>query len=216
MYLPKQHEETNLEVMHDLIRAHSLGTWVTQNGNELIANHIPFYLDTTRGEFGTLIAHVARANPIWQTLDQQQSSLVIFQGPESYITPSWYPGKYEHGKVVPTWNYAVVHAQGVAQAIEDRAWLRHHLEQLTDTHEADRFIPWKLSDAPAEFTEKLMEAIVGIEMPIQKLIGKWKAHQHRSDAEKLGVVAGLMGCGDDNSLAMADLVKRYISSDKIS
>jgi len=216
MYILKQHEETNLDVMHDLIRAHSLGTWVTQNNNELVANHIPFHLDATRGEFGTLIAHVARANPIWQTLDQQQPSLVIFQGPESYITPSWYPSKHAHGKAVPTWNYAVVHVHGTPSCTHSPEQILACLQQLTDTHEAKQALPWKVSDAPKDYIDKLLEAIVGIEIPIQKIIGKWKTHQNRPEADQLGVIAGLVGRGDDNSLAMADLVKRHLSPDKIS
>ena len=214
MYIPRQLEETSLEVMRALIRAHSLGTWVIHNGDELVANHIPFYLDATRGEFGTLVAHVARANPVWQSLTESTPSLVIFQGPESYITPSWYPSKHEHGRVVPTWNYAVVHAHGVAQVTNDRAWLRNHLQQLTNTHEASHSIPWQVSDAPADFTDKLIDAIVGIEIPIQNMIGKWKMHQHRSDAEKLGVVAGLTHRGDAESIAVAKLVQQHIGIGK--
>jgi transcriptional regulator len=137
--------------------------------------------------------------------------VVIFQGAESYITPSWYPSKHDTGLAVPTWNYAVVHAHGMPRAIEDPRWLRHHLSRATDFHEARASEPWKLSDAPPEFVDRLLGAIVGIEMPIRRLLGKWKTSQNRTDADKLGVVAGLLGRGDDRSRAMAELVRSHVS-----
>ncbi len=210
MYVPKHHEESNLATLHALIKAHPLGAWVQQNDGELTANHIPFLIDPTRGEYGTLVGHVARANPAWKSSASNQPSLVIFQGAETYITPSWYPSKHEHGKAVPTWNYAVVHAYGSPIAIEDRNWLWQFLNQLTQQHEARQALPWKVTDAPLDYTEQLMKVIVGIEIPISKLIGKWKVHQNRPAADKLGVVAGLLGRGDENSVAMAALVKAHI------
>lgn len=209
MYVPKYHEETNLAVMHALIRAHALGTWVNNGPDGMVANHLPFFIDNDRGEFGTLIAHVARANPVWQSIEGSNPALIIFQGPECYITPSWYPSKHEHGKAVPTWNYAVVHAYGKPKAIHDPAWILRALQRLTDTHEASQALPWQVADAPREFIDQLLGAIVGIEVPIQRIIGKWKTHQNRTTSDQLGVVAGLMGRGDDDALAMAALVQQH-------
>jgi transcriptional regulator len=208
MYIPKHHEELDLAVLHSLIKAHPLGAWVIQSEGELVVNHIPLLLDARRGKHGTLVGHVARANPAWKSFSTTCNSVVIFQGAESYITPSWYPSKHEHGKVVPTWNYAVVHAHGMPRAIGDRDWLLEHLTQLTHEHESKQALPWKLSDAPQDFIRRMMQAIVGIEIPIDKLVGKWKVDQDSADADKLGVVAGLMGRGDSPSKEMAALVRR--------
>src|SRR5712671_3614233 len=177
MYVPKHHDESDTTVLHALIRAQPLGTWVTLSEGGLLANHIPFLLDPARGEYGTLIGHVARANPAWQGFSKTVDSIVAFQGPQTYITPSWYPSKHANGKAVPTWNYAVVHAHGMPCAIEDREWLLRHVTQLTDVHEAGQALPWKVSDAPQEYRDKMLQAIVGIEIPIAKLVGKWKVSQ---------------------------------------
>jgi transcriptional regulator len=205
VYIPDYHAETDLAVLHALIVAHPLGAWVTAGADGLVANHIPFLLDPARGEHGTLCAHVARANPVWRTLS---ASVVLFQGPESYITPSWYPSKHQHGKAVPTWNYAVVHAHGLPRVQDDAAWLHAHLERLTATHEATQAVPWQLADAPADYTRRMIGAIVGIEIPIDRLAGKWKVSQNRPHADKLGVVAGLVGRGDAGATAMAELVQQ--------
>jgi transcriptional regulator len=212
MHNPPLHEETRLDILHALIRTYPLGAWVMLGDGELLANHIPFLLDPTRGEFGTLVGHVARANPVWKTSAQPIPSTIIFQGPQTYISPSWYPSKHEHGKVVPTWNYAVVHAQGQPRYIDDHHWLFEQLGKLTDTHEASQALPWKIDDAPRDFTDTLMSAIVGVEIPIQRIAGKWKTNQNRSDADKLGVVAGLLTKGDQQSTAMAALVRQHTDS----
>src|SRR4051812_4827632 len=149
MYTPKLFEEHEPAVLHALIRAHPLGTWVMQGSEGFEANHIPFLVDPQRGRHGALLAHVARANPVWKALGEGTPSLVVFQGPQGYITPSWYPSKGAHGKVVPTWNYAVVHAHGTARAIDDPQWLLQHVSQSVDFHEGSRAVPWKVSDAPA-------------------------------------------------------------------
>jgi transcriptional regulator len=210
MYVPKHFEESDLATLHALIKAHPLGAWVIRNDDELVADHIPFLVDASRGAHGTLVGHVARANPVWKSFSVANSSLVIFQGAESYITPSWYPSKHQHGKAVPTWNYAVVHAYGIPVVRDDRAWMAQFLNQLTNEHEAANALPWKVSDAPQEYTERLMQEIVGIEIPIARLVGKWKVHQHRPKADKLGVVAGLLGRGDEKSAAMAALVQKHV------
>jgi transcriptional regulator len=206
VYLPRHFEEKDIGVLHALQRSHPLGAWVAQTDAGLEVNHLPFLLDATRGEHGTLVGHVARANPIWRSLSGGRGSVVVFQGPEAYISPSWYPSKAAHGKVVPTWNYAVVHAHGVPRAIEDRDWLLGLVTRLTETHEAARAAPWHVSDAPADYVETLLKAIVGIEIPIVRLDGKWKTSQNRAAEDKLGTIAGLNEVGHD---AMARLVERH-------
>lgn len=205
MYLPKHFEETRVDVLHGLIRAHPLGTLVTAGAGGLEANHVPFEIDPDPAPFGTLRAHVARANPVWR--DGAGDALVIFQGPESYVTPSWYPTKRESGKVVPTWNYVAVHAYGRLRAIDDPAWLRAFVTRLTDRHEARRAAPGKVSDAPGDYVDQLLAAIVGIELPVARLLGKWKVSQNRPAADRAGVVAGLEGDGGDAARAMAAAVR---------
>lgn len=206
MYIPQHYEETDTSILHSLIRAHPLSTWATQGDGELVINHLPFMLDASRGEHGTLVGHVARANSVWKVFSKIVPSVVIFQGAESYISPSWYPSKHAHGKAVPTWNYAVVHAHGLPVVIEDKGWLLNHLNQLTDLHEADQALPWKVSDAPADYIEQMIGGIVGIEIPISKMVGKWKVSQNRSEPDKLGVVTGLLAKNNAGSTEMAALV----------
>lgn len=208
MYLPALTIETDPDTLHALMRAHPLGTWVTQSGGGVTADHIPFLLDRDVGAHGMLVGHVARANPVWQTLGQGTESLVIFQGAQSYITPSWYPAKQEHGKVVPTWNYAVVHVHGIPRAIEDKDWLHRLVSRLTNTHEAPRAAPWAVADAPAEYIDGMLQAIVGIEIPIARIVGKWKVSRNRPGADRQGVVDGLTANGDEASAAMAELMQR--------
>lgn len=207
MYVPKSFEETDVATMHALIRAHPLGTWVTHGATDITVDHIPFLL-RPGGLYGTLVGHVARANPVWRTLEG--ASVVVFQGSDSYITPSWYPSKHATGKAVPTWNYAVVHARGVPRAIQDGAWLFAHLEEATSTHEATQALPWKLADAPVGFIEQLVANIVGIEIPVERLDGKWKVSQNRPTADRLGVVAGLLGTGTEPATQMAALVRERL------
>jgi len=212
MYNPKQNEETRTEVMHSLIRTHPLGAWISMGDGELIANHIPFDIDPARGEFGTLVGHVARGNPIWRNPPSAIPTLVIFQGPQVYITTSWYPSKHEHGKAVPTWNYAVVHAVGVPVFIQDSAWLHQHVSRLTDRHEASQALPWSVSDAPADYVDKQLAAIVGVEIPISKLTGKWKMSQNRSMPDQLGVVAGLLARKDPRAADVAAVMQGILGS----
>ena len=203
MYVPKANVETRVEVLHALIRAHPLGTWTSFDGDDLVTNHVPFRLEADRGPHGTLVGHVARANPIWSASLSMVRSVVSFQGPQAYVTPTWYPSKHEHGKTVPTWNYAVVHVRGVPTFIHDRDWLHAQVSLLTDTHEAAEAHPWAVKDAPADYVERQLNAIVGVEIPIEVLIGKWKASQNRPSADRAGVVDGLRARGDH---ASADLV----------
>jgi len=206
MYSPQQFEEARLDVLHDLIRSHPLGTLVILAGADLSANHIPFVVRPEQGERGTLCGHVARANPVWQQLGGTVEALVVFQGPESYITPSWYPSKHADGRAVPTWNYAVVHAYGQPRAIEDSAWLLEHVTQLTGIHEAGQALPWQVTDAPQDYTDQMIRRIVGIEIPISRLQGKWKVSQNRRSPDRLGVAAGLEAQATERSIEMAKLV----------
>jgi len=163
VYVPKDHALPDINDAHALIEASPLGGWVAPSEDGLVANHIPFLLDRSRGEFGTLVGHVSRANPVWRQLPDSEPSVVMFQGPQSYVTPGWYPSKLEHGKVVPTWNYAVAYAHGVARAVDDRDWLYEMLVRLTAVNESTRPSPWKVTDAPADYVNKLIRAVVGID-----------------------------------------------------
>ena len=202
MYLPSHFEETRAEVLRQLIRSHPLGALVTFGADGLNANHIPFEIDPDPAPFGTLRAHVARANPVWRETSKEVEPMVIFQGPQIYITPSWYQTKKETGKVVPTFNYIVVHAYGAMRVIEDGDWLRAFVGRLTARFEAARAQPWAVGDAPDEFISMQLRAIVGIEITLSRLIGKWKASQNRPAADRKGVVAGLLRESDD-ALAQA-------------
>lgn len=212
MYLPKHFEEPDVSVLHALIRSHPLGAWVTQAGGELLVNHIPFLVDPSRGEHGTLVGHVARANPVWKSFSKEVPSVVIFQGPEGYISPSFYPAKKEHGKVVPTWNYAVVHAHGTPRVIDDAGWLLKHVTAMTNRQESrHQAVPWAVTDAPADFIQSMVKMIVGIEIPLDTLVGKWKMSQNRAMPDRVGTIAGLKERGDRASQEVAEVVERYTS-----
>ena len=211
MYQPTHFAETRSEVLHAFITAHPLGTLITLNaGGELQANPIPFVIDALPPGHGVLRGHVARANPVWRETQLDVPALVVFQGPQSYISPSWYPSKSATGKVVPTWNYVVVQARGRLRAIDDVAWLRAFVERLTRRFESPRAVPWHVSDAPADYIDSMLRAIVGIEIELSALVGKWKVSQNRSAADRAGVAAGLSDLaecsGDAQAAAMAEWV----------
>jgi transcriptional regulator len=209
MYQPAHFREDRLEVQHALIRAHPLALLVTQGGAGLEANPIPFLLDPDASPLGTLRAHLARANPQWRSLDREREALVVFQAVDAYVTPSWYAAKREHGKVVPTWNYAVVQAWGRPRVIDDREWLARQIRALTDRQEARRAEPWAVDDAPEPFVAAQLKGIVGIEIPIARIEGKWKVSQNRPPEDRAGVAQGLEGEGDGISRAMARLVREH-------
>lgn len=213
MYLPPYHQLTDRNTLFALIDAHPLGTWVCQGAEGLIANHVPFVLDRHRGPHGTLLGHVARGNGVWRELHDNTPSIVTFQGPQAYITPAWYPGKAEHGQVVPTWNYAVAHAHGVTRVIDDRDELLNLLNRLTDAQEAGHPAPWRVADSPTDFIDRLMRSIVGIQIPIDRLEGKLKASQDEAWADRAGTVNGLRACTSDTAHAMADLVQKAMDND---
>ena len=207
MHSPSQFEETRIETLHALIRAHPLGTLITLGPAGLEADHIPFEVHPDPAPFGTLRAHVARANPVWRDFSADVGVMVVFQGPSAYITPAWYATKRETGKVVPTYNYAVVHAYGPMRAIEDRFWLRALVGRLTDRFEAARAQPWRVTDAPANFVDNLLGAIVGLEIPLTRLVGKWKMSQNRPAADHPGIVEGLRETQAPDAAEVAKLVE---------
>jgi transcriptional regulator len=206
MYAPSHFDETRLDVMHALIDTHPLGTLVMHGANGLGADHIPFEIAaaTDDAPFGVLRGHVARANPLWR--QDGQAALVVFQGPEAYVSPAFYAEKAISGKVVPTWNYATVHAHGTLRAIEDPAWLIALLVRLTNRHEGARGTPWSVHDAPRAFIDQLLNAIVGIEIPIERLQGKWKVSQNRSQQDQISILAGL--AEDPEGAAIAGMMAR--------
>ena len=212
MYEPPLHRQDDLAALHDLIRRRPLGLIVNRAAQGLAANAIPFLIDADRGRFGTLSAHVARANPLWRELLAEGETLIVFQDVDHYVSPSWYATKRETGKVVPTWNYVMVQARGQAQVIDDQAWLRKQIAALTATHEAGRAAPWAVGDAPEDFIATMARQIVGLEIEIADLRGKWKASQNRPAADRAGVVAGLIEDGDPDGLAMAEIVRQAAKS----
>ncbi|MGR9086266.1 MAG: FMN-binding negative transcriptional regulator [Gammaproteobacteria bacterium] len=216
MYIPKQFEEPSVEAMHALIRAHPLATVVTLSSDGLNANHVPLHLSAIPAPYGTLRGHIARSNPLWRDFAQDAGVLAIFQGPDAYISPSWYPTKKERGKVVPTWNYVAVHAYGSLCVVDDASWIRTHLEALTVEHEASFAEKWLVSDAPREYIDRLIGAVVGIEIVISKLAGKWKVSQNQPLENRAGAAQGLILAGSRNGPAMAALVEagRKTSADE--
>ena len=207
MFSPQSFKETRINILHQLIKRRPLGVLSAIIDDEIIVNHIPFVLEEKEGEFGMLQCHVARANPVWKGLSQQKEVVVIFQGENSYISPSWYPSKQEHGKVVPTWNYIAVQARGLPKVIEDRHWLLAHVSTLSDAHESAMKEPWKVADAPAEYINKLTNAIVGIEIPITALNGTWKLSQNRSKEDQVGIIENLESQADANARSIAKALK---------
>lgn len=205
MYLPSHFAETRPEVLHAAMRAHPFATLASTGPEGLTADHLPLQLAVDGDGRCRLLGHVARANPLWREAAGREV-LAIFHGPQAYVTPSWYPTKREHGKAVPTWNYVVVHARGRLTALEDPALLRALLDDLVDRHEAARAEPWHIDDAPADYIDKMLSAIVGIEIAVTQIEGKWKASQNQPAANRTGVVAGLRERGSADDLALAALV----------
>ena len=217
MYLPSHFAEQRPDVLHKLVHDHPLGLLITladtNTGAGLQANPVPFFLDADpAGGPGILRAHVARANPLWREARADVETLVVFQGAQAYISPNWYPAKAEHGKVVPTWNYVTVQARGSLRAIDDAQWLRAFVGRLTQHHEATQPKPWAITDAPPEYIDSLLRAIVGIEIVLSSLVGKWKVSQNSPVAARAGVVRGLRGREDvlAASNTMADWVGSFI------
>jgi transcriptional regulator len=207
MYIPRANKEDRIPVLHKLMEEQPFASFVTVGSSGLFASHIPMVLEQN-GALGRLKGHLSRANTQWRDYTPSVQALAIFSGPQHYITPTWYPEKQETGKVVPTWNYVVVHAYGYLKVIEDRDWLMTHLQSLVNIHEADSPVPWKVGDAPADYIASQVKGIVGLEMAIERIEGKWKVSQNRSEQDRKGVARGLAELNTTESLAMKALVER--------
>ncbi len=206
MYLPAHFNETRVDVLHALMRTNPLATLVVSADSGLIANHMPVETLSTPAPFGCLRGHIARANPLWREYRSDTQALTIFQGPQTYVSPSFYPSKGVTGEVVPTWNYAVVHAGGTLRFIHDVEWLRGFVTGLTATYEGSRPQPWKIDDAPAAYIDKMLKLIVGFEFSISNLAGKWKVSQNRPQADRRGVVENLQAADDADSREIAAML----------
>jgi transcriptional regulator len=206
MYIPKHFEETRLPVIHGLIEAHPFGSLITMGASGLIASHIPMVLERNGTSPSVLRGHLSRANSQWKEFNPEMEALAIFSGPHHYITPTWYAEKAETGKVVPTWNYAVAHAYGRVNIHQASDWLLAHLDTLTNIHEGGNETPWKLADAPEEYVSVMMKGIVGFELEITRLEGKWKMSQNRPDADRQRVAEGLGELGTESSQAVKALI----------
>jgi transcriptional regulator len=207
MYIPRANQEDRVPVLHKLIEEQPFASLITMGSSGLFASHIPMVLEHN-GAMGQLRGHISRANTQWRDYTPAVEALAIFSGPQHYITPNWYLEKQETGRVVPTWNYVVVHAYGCLKVIEDGEWLMTHLASLTNIHEADSPVPWKIGDAPADYIAALTKGIVGLEMTIERLEGKWKVSQNRSEQDRNGVAKGLAELNTAESLEMKALVER--------
>ncbi|HEX3755421.1 MAG TPA: FMN-binding negative transcriptional regulator [Rhizomicrobium sp.] len=203
MYVPDHFREDRVPVLHDAIRRIGFGTLVTLDDDGIEANHVPMLLDA---EAGILRGHLARANPQARSLRPGAQALAIFLGPHAYVSPSWYPSKVETGKAVPTWNFIAVHAQGTIVRQQDAAWLRAHVAALTEVHEAARATPWSLADAPSDYLDGMLRAIIGFELAVTRLDGKWKLSQNRSPADIAGVRDGLLREGGEAQATLAALM----------
>jgi transcriptional regulator len=208
IYLPPLFEQTDARQVAGLIAEFPLSTIVTTGPDGLTANHIPLQFVPDAGEFGVLRGHVARANEIWRMADSNAESLAIFQSPDAYISPNWYPTKQDHHKVVPTWNYAVVHAYGKLVFHDDEKWLRGVIGKLTMTAEADQPQPWHMGQAPYEYLTEQLEAIVGIEMQVSRLVAKWKMSQNRLPIDRDGTISGLQEAGGETNAWVANAITR--------
>jgi transcriptional regulator len=204
MYIPKHFEEPRIDVLQTLIRDYPLATLVTLSADGLNANHIPLHWVEEGGSpYGSLRGHIARSNPLWSDFDPHSEVLAVFQSENAYISPSWYATKQQTGKVVPTWNYAAVHAYGKLTIIDDSAWIRRQLEVMTLESEAEFPEPWSVADAPADFTERLITQIIGIEISVTRLQGKWKVSQNQPPENQSSVIEALRKFDQP---AMANLV----------
>lgn len=193
MYTPSHYEETRPEALHDVLVKHPLGVLVTCGSQGLDANHLPFELDAAAG---ILRAHVARKNPVWQQVAQGDEVLVVFRADEAYISPSWYPTKHETGRQVPTWNYRVVHVHGRITVHDDEKYVRGVVARLTRRHEAGQPVPWKMGDAPAAYIDEELKAIVGIEIAVTRMVGKFKLSQMEETRDRVGAGEALVRLGE--------------------
>ena len=208
MYVPRAFAVNDVPILHQQMLATPLPVLVTHGSEGLIASHVPLLLNPDEGACGTLYGHLARANPHWKALAEGAEALVIFAGEQAYISPSFYPGKAEHGKAVPTWNYLAVHAYGTAEVFDDAERLLALVSRLSSKHEADRSEPWSVSDAPADYIDSMLKAIVGFRLPITRLDGKRKLSQNRDAADQAGVRKGLLANSNPQDHALAHLMAK--------
>lgn len=212
MFQPPLFREDRIDVMHALMTAHPFATLVSSAAGQLTADHVPLVLHADDGDKGVLRGHLSAGNPLWrETRDREEriDVLAVFQGPQAYVTPSWYPSKKEHGKVVPTWNYAVVHAHGTLTFNDETAWLMAHLGELTSRQESHRPEPWAVTDAPDDFMAKQLKGLIGFEIAIDDLSGKWKVSQNRPEQDRDGVARGLLTENTAEAIEVSKLVRRY-------
>jgi transcriptional regulator len=205
MYVPASFRETDLDVLHAFVEQHSFAILVSDAGGEPFGTHLPFLLDRQRGPHGTLVGHMARANPHWQTAAGKRA-LAIFHGPHAYISPAW----YESENVVPTWNYVAVHAYGTLQAIDDRERLLEVLRQTVDRYESSRPVPWRLESQKDEFLARMLDAIVGFEIPIDRFEGKWKLNQNHPAERRGQVIRALESSSSPDAAAIARLMEETL------
>ncbi len=208
MYTPKAFAVDDLKALHAQMQGITLATLVTMTPNGLLATHLPLLLDEDAGPWGTLLGHVSRANAQWRESASDVEALAIFTGPDAYVSPSWYPAKKQGGRVVPTWNYVAIHAYGPIAFFEDPERLRSVVTRLTEKHERSRPVPWRVSDAPVEYVEAQLKAIVGFSLPIRRLEGKHKLNQNRSLEDMQGVVEGLLALGGEKNLETVRLMEQ--------
>jgi transcriptional regulator len=209
MYIPKRFLQDDIHKLKGMMASYSFATFITQNGAEIEANHMPLILNKS-AERDVLQGHIAKANPMWKNLKDKSEVLIIFNGPNCYISPNYYPTKIENGKVVPTWNYVSVHVKGIVSFIHDEQCVLTMLNNLTDHYEANQPVPWSLSDAPQAYIDKMLSAIVGLEIDIVSITGKWKVSQDKTEVNQKGVIEGLSKEADSNAQNIAKLVKEYI------
>lgn len=209
MYVPKHFEQNDPEVLRRVIEDYPLAALIANPASGLCANHIPLRLVKAASGESFLQGHIAKSNDLWS--QKVTEALAVFQGADTYISPSFYPTKKEHGKVVPTWNYVAVHVSGQIRFIDNLSWKMSFLESLTDEHESGQDEPWAISDAPATYTERMMEHIVGLEISVDRMLGKWKLSQNRSEQDKKGVLDGLAKTSDAKAIEMASVMTNFVS-----
>ncbi len=208
MHIPNKFKQDDAKLLEDIIRQYSFATLITQSKMGLEANHIPFFLHQEKGK-NILQGHIAKANPLWKNVDDQSEVLITFNGPNYYISPNYYPTKKVHGKAVPTWNYISVHVRGKMSYIHDNDWNLAMLHNLSDQHEAKHLKPWSVSDAPEDYIQKMMTAIVGLEIHVSSITGQWKLSQNQPDENKHGAIKGLYEENVYEAEKMAELIKKY-------
>ena len=210
MHIPKIFEQKDLAHFQELINNYPFATLISNSDSGLEANHIPLLLNQSNGK-NVLQGHIAKANPLWKTLEDKSEVLIVFNGPNCYITPNYYPTKIETGKAVPTWNYVAVHVKGIMTYIHEVEWNLNMINNLTNQHESDQPSPWSVADAPDEYIHRMLSAIVGLEIEILSITGQWKVSQNQPERNQQGVIAGLSQSTNTDVLKMAELVKSYVT-----